>query len=113
MLEADGTPFANTFTGQFLIPLLVILTASMITAGVVFAVKTFRQFQAVIDVVLEVKAEVLPNGGGSMRDAVNRVEAEQTRVAKDLKRHLKVSSAKRDQLDTLYKDYEARQLQAA
>lgn len=102
------TPFASTVAGQFLVPLLVILTASILTAGFVFSVKTFRQFQAVIGLVLEIKAEVLPNGGGSMRDAVDRQEKAQKKVKKDLKRHVADTATRRHRVDELLADFDAR-----
>lgn len=102
MLVADAEPFAKSFAGQFLIPLLVILAAAAITGGIAVGVKIFHRFTEVTDIVMAIKAEVLPNGGSSLRDAVNRTEVMAQATDRKLRKHLRHAKAQTLRLDELY-----------
>lgn len=99
MSLAESTHFASTFSGAFLVPLAVLVAFAILG----YAWKTLRQMNVAVAEIREVKKEVLPNGGSSLRDSVNRIEAEQalvrqeaSEVARQLAKHLR--KAKRNQV---------------
>lgn len=84
--------FASTISGSFLVPLAVLIAFAILT----YAVKTLHQMQLAVSEIREVKKEVLPNSGTSLRDAVARIETrvdsvvdEQRAVARKLKKHIR------------------------
>lgn len=100
------TQFATTWTGMFLIPLLVALSAAAIVGAIVGTVKILRTLEKVTsrldaqDVVArEMAAELRPNGGGSLKDKVNQTADAVGNLAEELRKHLEDSAYKRGQLD--------------
>lgn len=97
--------FASTFSGAFLTPLAVLITFAVLGGVVRLVVK----MNVALDEISKVKKEVLPNGGASLRDSINRIEAEQVEVKRKLKQHLKSSAEKRVEMDRMYADWQQRQ----
>src|ERR1700749_2584593 len=107
MLSADDGQFASTFVGAYLIPVLVGFPIAAICAVVTIGFKLSKRLdrqdawmgaqgektERLAEAVRDIKAEVHPNGGSSLKDAVNRIEAEQKSVAKKLKKHLADTAA--------------------
>lgn len=102
---AEGTKWGTTFVGSFLIPLLVLVAFAILGA----AYKQFKQLQIAVDEIKAVKKEVLPNGGASLRDAINRVEDRQDvaaaallKQAGKLDKHIRDARRRRKQFEQQY-----------
>lgn len=106
MLVADPK-FATTVAGGVLLPVIAIVIGAAILGGVHY----IRQVLSRIDRVLK---EVLPNSGSSMRDSMDRVEAEQKRVAKELRKHLRAVAVQQPVFEEMLADYlRSKQAQSA
>lgn len=87
--------FASSFVGTFLVPLLVIITGTILVDVWVDGRKKLKILDAII-------REVLPNGGGSLRDSVTRTEKKTNDVSKKLKKHLAVASVNQAKVEEMY-----------
>lgn len=99
MLQGDDQ-YATTFVGAYLIPVLVGLSIAGIIAIVTVGFKLAKRLDTQDAQLAAISAEVFPNGGSSIKDAVARIEvtvggvqAEQKRVAKKLNKHLADAAA--------------------
>lgn len=92
------TRWAESLAGGVLLPVIAIVIGAAILGGIHY----IRQVLQRIDRVLK---EVLPNSGSSMRDSLDRVEAEQKRSAKKLKKHLEASAAQQPLFEEMLADY--------
>lgn len=100
--------FATTLSGGFLLPLTVLIVFAILA----YTVRTLQQMRVAVAEIRQVKKEVLPNGGASLRDSVNRIEAEQAsakaeaaEVARKLRKHLKKAKANQATFKQMQQDW--------
>lgn len=111
-ITLGDSKFATTFVGAYLVPLLVALSAVAVITIITGVYKISIHLRNQDALLANIKAEVHPNGGGSLRDSINRIEFEQAaakveaaEVARKLKKHLKKAAVNQLVFDQMQRDW--------
>ena len=95
-MNASGTVLHATILGQIIFPAVAMIVGTIAGGSLIYVVRRMHQLFGEIE---EIKHEVKPNGGTSMKDTVNRIDTRAQLIGQRLDDHVKSSDARIERLE--------------